>query len=214
MRTGEDRRVRRSKRAIRDAFIELVLEKGFDAVTIEDIVTSADLSRATFYTHYRDKDSLLSDFVSDLALERQRLLPGIEEARPLGFSGLPVRHLFELAARERDAYRIILRGEGNGQALRELTHFLVAQAEETFDRRAARSGVTPRLPIPFVARAWAGEIVGILTWWLDEEAPYDEEELTRFLRDLAVGGRVWASGLDPEHADDLLAKDLDPSVQP
>ncbi|MEJ1114625.1 TetR/AcrR family transcriptional regulator [Paenarthrobacter sp. CCNWLY172] len=198
MKTVEDRRVRRSKRAIRSAFIALVLERGFNAITIEDIINAADLSRATFYTHYRDKDGLLSDVVADLADERNRVLPAVEEAKPLGFSGLPVKYLFEHAGRERDAYRVILRGEGNGRALRELREFLITQAEELFEERATRAGVTPRLPTSFVARAWAGEIIGILTWWVDEDAPYTDQELTEFLRELAINGRVWASGLDPQ----------------
>ena len=45
------RRVARTRAAIEDAFVQLVLERGFDRVTVEDIAGRADLARATFYAH-------------------------------------------------------------------------------------------------------------------------------------------------------------------
>jgi AcrR family transcriptional regulator len=54
-----DRRVLRTRRQLQDALMALVLEKGYDAVTIEDITERADLGRTTFYLHYKDKDELL-----------------------------------------------------------------------------------------------------------------------------------------------------------
>ena len=63
----EDRRVRRTRRLLRDALVSLVLERGYAGITVEDITDRADLGRATFYSHYTDKDDLLGQVVSDLA---------------------------------------------------------------------------------------------------------------------------------------------------
>src|SRR5437868_4937351 len=54
-----DRRKQRTRRMLREALISVILEKGYDAVTIQDITERADLRRATFYLHYKDKDELL-----------------------------------------------------------------------------------------------------------------------------------------------------------
>lgn len=70
----EDRRVRRTRAALRKALVELVLDKGFQAVTVEEITERADIGRATFYAHYRDKEDLLVGIVRDLAQDRERLL--------------------------------------------------------------------------------------------------------------------------------------------
>lgn len=48
-----DRRVRRTRRALQDSLTSLILEKGYDAVTVEDITDRADLGRTTFYLHYK-----------------------------------------------------------------------------------------------------------------------------------------------------------------
>ncbi|MEM6707029.1 MAG: TetR/AcrR family transcriptional regulator, partial [Acidobacteriota bacterium] len=54
-----DRRVTRTKRLLRQALMELVREKDYARITVQDILDRADVGRSTFYTHYRDKDDLL-----------------------------------------------------------------------------------------------------------------------------------------------------------
>ena len=54
-----DRRALRTRRALLAAFIELVLERGYAAIAITDIVERADIGRSTFYAHFRSKDELL-----------------------------------------------------------------------------------------------------------------------------------------------------------
>lgn len=58
-RANEDRRITRSKRALRDAMISLMKERGFDNITVNDLCVKADLNRGTFYNHFRDKEDLL-----------------------------------------------------------------------------------------------------------------------------------------------------------
>ena len=54
-----DRRVRRTRQLLRDALMELTLERGYDRITVQDILDRADIGRSTFYSHYRDKDDLM-----------------------------------------------------------------------------------------------------------------------------------------------------------
>src|ERR1700741_782405 len=56
---AQDRRVRRTRAALRDAFLALVSEKGYEKITIQDILDRADVGRSTFYVHYRAKEALL-----------------------------------------------------------------------------------------------------------------------------------------------------------
>ncbi len=64
-----------------------------------------------------------------------------------------------------------------------------------FRARAEHSRVQPRLPADLLARAWVGEQLAVLHWWLEHDTPpMPAEEATRMLLDLAVHGRFWASG--------------------
>ena len=54
-----DRRVRRSRRLLGDALLQLVTEKPFGEVSVQDIADRADMNRATFYLHFHSKEELL-----------------------------------------------------------------------------------------------------------------------------------------------------------
>lgn len=56
----------RSRRLIRQAFLELLDEKPFEKITITDIVTRADLNRSTFYAHYPDIIGVVEDIQEDI----------------------------------------------------------------------------------------------------------------------------------------------------
>lgn len=208
MKPAGDRRVRRTRAALRQALVELVLDKGFHAVTVEEITERADVGRATFYAHYRDKEDLLVGIVRDLAGDRERLLPAVRQAHAEGFTGLPVKYIFEHAEQERPVYQVILRGEGDGRALREFTDLIRTHAEAAFRARVEQLAVTPRIPLDVVARAWTGELIALLTWWVENDTGYGAAEITAHLRDLSVYGRVWATGLTPSDAPGAL--DLTP----
>ena len=65
----EDPRITRSKAALRTALIELMEERGFDSLTVNDICVRAGLNRGTFYNHYRDKETLLLSFEDEIFSE-------------------------------------------------------------------------------------------------------------------------------------------------
>src|SRR5690349_18531587 len=64
---GLDRRVRRTREAIHQALMALMLEKGYDAVTVSEIIERADIGRSTFYAHYTDKRDVLFASLDGLA---------------------------------------------------------------------------------------------------------------------------------------------------
>src|SRR5215475_13530041 len=61
-----DRRVQKTRKLLQDALIELVAEKGFEAVSIREILDKANVGRSTFYAHFQDKDQLLHSILDRL----------------------------------------------------------------------------------------------------------------------------------------------------
>ena len=53
-----DRRIRRTRDTLGDALVELIREKPFDSITVQEILDRAGVGRSTFYTHYSDKQDL------------------------------------------------------------------------------------------------------------------------------------------------------------
>jgi len=61
-----DRRVLKTKRAIKETFLDLMYEKGFESITIQQIIDGALINRSTFYAHYRDKYDLRDKIENEL----------------------------------------------------------------------------------------------------------------------------------------------------
>lgn len=66
---SNDRRVRKTKKALRTALAELMAEKDIHSITVRELTDKADIHRATFYTHYRDVYDLY-DQLENSVLER------------------------------------------------------------------------------------------------------------------------------------------------
>lgn len=76
-----DPRVRRTRKLLYDAFDSLLAEKGFEAVTVQDVASRATVNRATFYAHFQDKYHLVESRTRDLFQER--LARGLPASSPL-----------------------------------------------------------------------------------------------------------------------------------
>lgn len=69
---SQDRRITRSKRALRAALIELMEERGFDGFSVNDLCERADLNRGTFYNHFHDKEALLATLEDEVMCHLER----------------------------------------------------------------------------------------------------------------------------------------------
>jgi AcrR family transcriptional regulator len=73
-----DRRIPRTRAMLQHALTSLILKKGYEAVTIQDICDEANIGRSTFYAHYTSKDDLKRSGFEHL---RKELVDRQREAR-------------------------------------------------------------------------------------------------------------------------------------
>src|SRR5262245_58497391 len=70
-----DRRIQRTQQLLRAALMSLIQEKGFEALSVQEIIDRANVGRATFYAHFDSKEDLLASGIEGLRAslrERQR----------------------------------------------------------------------------------------------------------------------------------------------
>jgi AcrR family transcriptional regulator len=191
--TRTQRRVLRTRATIEEAFVDLVLEKGYDKVSVEDITNKADVARATFYAHYTNKEALLSAVFS-------RLIEGLGER--VSFPDRPwsevrtstIEAAYKHAGELRDLYKACLSDSWARQAyLSTITRYM----EQIYRERLEILDRKPLIPVAVMARGFAGAHVAILESWLSGEVVCSVEELATMEVDLLMGGSAWALGLDP-----------------
>lgn len=191
-----DRRARRTRRQLKEALFALILEKGYDTVTIEEITGRADLGRTTFYLHYRDKEELLLEAIDSTAKDLIERLPppAWNVASPPAEDAILVT--FQHAAENAQLYRIILRGEGATRAHARFHAIIRQKASELIDERIAAGMLHPVLPVDVFASYFAGSMLATITWWLESNIPYPPEQMAEMFRRMVFQGGRWALGME------------------
>lgn len=188
-----DRRSARTRAMLQDAHISLILKKGYEAITIKDICTAANVGRSTFYAHYTSKDDLKRsglDNLRKLLVDRQRDAlekPGDMRDRSLGFS----LTLFEHARDHIDLNRALVRGHGGTVALGSIRRILSDLVRDDFaatvdriDVKNSADVISRELLVQYVVGAY----MSVLTWWLDGGAKLPPQRIDAMFRRLATEG--------------------------
>lgn len=199
--TKLDRRVVRTRRALREALLSLILEKGYDAVTIEDITERADLGRTTFYLHYRDKEDLLLESIAALTeeLRKEVVMASLQQWNLIGGDQAPILEVFRHAAENATLYRIILQGQGATKTASLLSSIIADAVLEFIDMRSkqVKRKFHPQVPLNVFAHYFAGSMLGLLTWWLEQDMPYAPEEMTDMFQKMFFFGGLSVLGVEP-----------------
>lgn len=183
-----DRRVRRTRQLLRDALMALILEKGYDSVTVQDITDRANLGRATFYLHYRDKEELLTRSVEAIYESLTEHIEPLSRDLMITQRKLPLEAVFRHAAENRDLYRVIVRGQGTNAVVMRIRGLIAANIQCQFESwsLAAESKMTLEVISHFIA----GSLLAMMTWWLEHNMPYTPDEMSDLFSALVMPGVI------------------------
>ena len=183
-----DRRVRRTKQRLAEALQELIIERGYDRTTVQDIIDRADVGRSTFYAHYETKDDLLIGGLDGFAAEMELQLAG---SRVHERSIMPSLAFFRHVAEDHDLHRALIGSRGIEIATESVHRMLLRHARAGLE---LRTGAGDRTAIPLEVRAefLAGSLLAFLTWWLDNDMPYPPERMDEMYQELTGSAQTWA----------------------
>jgi len=182
-----DRRVQRTRHALHGALMEIILEKRYDKITVQDIIDRADVGRSTFYAHFLDKDDLL---VKGIAMFSDRLDAHLETVEHHGKEPSHVLHsltFFRHAYMHHDLYRAMREG-GGVDVIMEAARRHLSEDIENHLTALFPSGRDIDIPKPVITNFLAGAMLSLLMWWLEEERPYSPEEIDAMFQRLAISG--------------------------
>ena len=169
--TDPDPRVARTTHALGRALIELIQERDYDEITVQQILDRAQVGRATFYAHYRNKDDALHSSYEGLF----RIMESVLDRRPTRDRRLfPVAEFVAHIA-EQWELASALRRSG---LLDEMWESFTAHAAAIIERRlSAWPLVEPDLPRPLVARMLAGALLEMVRWYQERPARANPQQV-------------------------------------
>lgn len=176
----EDRRVKKTRQALQEALIELILEKGYEGITVQHVLDRANVGRSTFYAHFYDLEDLLQSEFEVLQVELEQYMT----KHPAGTTLWDLsRLLFGHAQRYQGLYRVVV-GKPGGQIIR--SSFYRYLRDQVRLRLEADYGSVNHelLTLDILEHYLVSTFMELLSLWLDKNLSYSAEDMAQIYRDL------------------------------
>ncbi len=178
-----DRRVKRTKKALRDALFELLETKTINQITVTELTTLADVNRATFYFYYTDLIDMLQQIqneayqlFSDIISESNSSINTIE-----GFTEY-ADSLLKFCKDHERLCRFIINNDVNNQLFQQIQFLMLNNIPNTKDNFSENNPA--RYSTNFILTA----ITGVLIDWMNEGMKIPTRELARFFANIYING--------------------------
>lgn len=171
-----DRRIQQTHERLQKALIELINERNYDSITVQEIVDQANVGRTTFYEHYKDKDDLfmtchetvVSGFHQFHSQPESLLMPNAPSE---------MISIYQNLIDNSEMLRPIFQSQDGVLILRRIRD---ASAQEIFTQLHNTFPETDSsIPLDMLANYLAGAQIALMQWWLDKHKPYSAEELAQ-----------------------------------
>jgi len=171
----EDRRTVRTKKYLADALKQLVLEKNYDDITIQEIIDLANVGRSTFYTHYESKEQLL---VGNINFQEKLINAAASDDSPMGIN---ISYLFAHSEEHISLYKAMT---GNRSIEIIGNYFMELCTSKIMDhaKRHSSSKKKNQPMLRYKAEAAAGGIIRMMFKWLDDGAKVPAEEMIAYAK--------------------------------
>lgn len=197
-----DLRVVRTKESIRDALIDLIEEKGFDAITVKDITTRAKINRGTFYAHYQDKYDLLNkceeEFMQEMAdmilKNYPNIIADIEANTPKTIPFTIVVSIFEYLNQNKRFMKGMLGPKGDLSFQTKLKKFIWKTLFEG-NKNPLIKQENFLVPAEYLISYVASAHIGVIQQWLNSDCEESPQEMARILFTITMNGPFFAAGL-------------------
>lgn len=189
---AEDRRVRKSKRAIKQAFIQLLTENNLDRITIQQISDLADVNRGTFYLNYEDKYALLDEMENEQIEE----IKGYVDIRKMDlstktsdrfieeFANKVIKNVITHIEQNMEFYQVILNLERKSKIEEQLADIVRSNIKHLIGNKNNVFGIPENYYLSYVV----GSMMSMIKYWVSDENRVSVEELVNYVSTIASTG--------------------------
>lgn len=198
-----DLRIRRTHKFLQEAMIELIREKGFDALTVGDIAERAMINRATFYRHYQDKYDLVAKIFEETTNELVENMKPLQKDTGQSETKNPPEiwiQVFEHVAEHARLYRAMLGKNGSSwfaARMREHISKIMLEQERRWKHQMEPSQpIDPAMPQELPGMQLSHVLIGTIVWWLESEKSYTPRQMATWFHRFAFYGYLSALGYE------------------
>lgn len=178
-----DRRIDKTQNALRLAISSLIDEKPYEQITVKDIVDRANVARSSFYAHFRDKDDLLLSGFQMIGINSSNDL--FEDQANKDYPNFAIV-LFRGSEQWKSMSRTFLSQKTGTVPSHHIRNMLIIQTRAWIQHNSTPDAST--VDIEAIVHYLASALMGLLTWWVNNDFPYSAQVMSDKFNQLAVNG--------------------------
>ncbi len=180
--TRHQRHRLQTRKGLIQAAVDLVLEKGYEAVTVQDITDRADIGRGTFYIHFKDKEEVVWTAIQGLCLELEEAVhQQYKDNIPDQWEYVGLLYIFSQVDKNRDLFRVCFSAQGSAALTRRAQDLLVNIFLYDLQNQPLLRDANSNVPVEIVAQMMTGLITRMIVWWLETPNKYSAEQMAGML---------------------------------
>ncbi|PIQ24528.1 hypothetical protein COW64_18565 [bacterium (Candidatus Blackallbacteria) CG18_big_fil_WC_8_21_14_2_50_49_26] len=172
----EDRRIQRTRQLLQSALSELILEKGYEKVTVQDVIDRANVGRSTFYAHFESLEQLLQSGFEPLRAQFEDFFSGAE---------IDYESPWELCLA---MFQQVQKEKGGYITLTHVQKFLYGYLLDHL--KTALPTRNKNIPPELLAHYVASSFIALMTWWIDNNYPLSAKKMSEYFRQLVEPGMM------------------------
>lgn len=172
-----DRRILKTRQSIMNAFTDLLIEKGFEKITINDVAERANINRGTVYLHYVDKFDLLDKCIETYV---ELLLNHCDNSADTKLNASAFQSMFEYLEKNFTIYKLLLSNTGVGFFRSRLYAAIAPTVNEVIGIKPENNACSNSVTTHFLTSGF----IGVLEWWINNSMPCNVQEITEQLMSL------------------------------
>lgn len=182
-----DRRLQRTRALLQGALTSMIIEKGYEATTVQDIIDRANVGRSTFYAHFADKETLLISSIEDLRefLRQQQVRAPQSSGGPHHCGFAFSQAMFAHAREHAPLYRAMVGRKSGAVVIQRISLMILDLVRDELTALGFKATPAQR---DLIAQHVGGGFMGVLTWWLDHGVKLSPQEVDVIFRRLVMEG--------------------------
>lgn len=185
---ANDRRVKRTKKLLRDSLFSLLQEKSINEITVTELTDVADINRATFYFYYTDIFDMLDQIQNEAYDLFEYVLQGAEDcaSTPETFVKYVENILIFCKQNPSIARFVITREYNNNKVLTKIKKLLAKNVP------VAKEQYTQDDPRRFILNFALNSLTGTVVDWMDDGMVIPPNVMAEFISDMYISGSLFA----------------------
>lgn len=179
-----DRRVVKTRQIIYEAFFELMKEKQYDKITVQEIIDRANVGRSTFYSHFFSKDELLENSIETMMeMLNQDLSHVIDDDNMNRL--IPVAELFKHIKENGRLMKSLVKGNSSDLFVDKVQICLNEKIEAHICPHLTK-GKEPTVPMPIFINYISNTLIFLMKWWLNNNMQYTPDQMEQYFYELVI----------------------------